>query len=204
MKKELLRIAAKYAKEVYVHADCNIGTTEFSVIEHVMDDGTPINVLAIRGTDEFLDWWKNFDMRSKSGWKKYCVDSSKEIFRSSEFTKVLISDVPLLICGHSKAGPTAMRIKERAEIQRPYRWDKTYCVAFEPARGLRNNVTLKLENTVILKDPDSVVTKIGWSRFKHPEVDEVIELPNDKWYPSIKDHGMNNMDEFVKNMDREI
>ncbi len=76
---------------------------------------------------------------------------------------------------------------------------KIYCVAFEPARGLMNGETVRLDDTVIIKDPDSFVHKVGWSRFKHPET-EVIKMPNDKWWPSIKDHGMKHARDFVYSM----
>jgi hypothetical protein len=208
MKHELLKIAAEEASNVYVHADFQVGprkTVEFSIIERVLSDGSPLNVLAIRGTDELADWWKNFDMRSECGWKKAAYDAAIIICEKTHY--IYREYAHLLITGHSKAGPTAMAYLDsilliRKQFMGNYTGEslETYCVAFEPARGLRNNVDIKLENTVIIKDPDSIVTKVGWSRFKHPET-EVITLPDDKWFPSITQHGMKHLKQYIDNME---
>ncbi len=52
MDHEILKIAADEALNVYKHAQYNIGTTEFSILSRKTGDGSPFNVLAIRGTDE--------------------------------------------------------------------------------------------------------------------------------------------------------
>lgn len=209
LNKELYLIAAEEAAKVYQHADYQVGprkTVEFSIVERELYDGTKINVLAIRGTDELRDWWKNFDMRSEGWWKKAVYDATECLMKQDVVRRTFNSEMPLLICGHSKSGPTVLRLMWDAGHTRRRSDLETFCVAFDPAKGLLNDRYVYLENTTIFRDPDSIVSYVGWSRFKHPGC-TCITLPNDvafswlKPWTWVNQHSMGHFFEFVKGME---
>lgn len=76
----------------------------------------------------------------------------------------------LLVCGHSKAGATAIAYKKL--------FGADFCVAFAPARSLRYWSDRKIENTTLFIDPDDPVSKAGFVSFGHPKC-EVIEAKGD-------------------------
>ncbi|MCP4365435.1 MAG: hypothetical protein GY800_09085 [Planctomycetes bacterium] len=192
MGKKVYKEAARCVSQAYTCPDFDLGTTEFS-LDLVEIDRRKVHIISIPGTNETWDWWKNIDMRSKCGWKKAAYDAANIIASNKHVRVIMASHTPVVIGCHSKGGPTGLRLKSM------FPQKKILCVAFEPARGLRNDRKHHMSDTVIFRDPDSVVTKVGWSRFKHPTC-RIIDLPNDKWYPSVKDHGMKHISEFVDNM----
>lgn len=202
LNKELYIIAAEEAARVYDKADYQVGprkTVEFSIVPRTLKDGTKINVLAIRGTDELRDWIKNLWLGSAGGWKKAVYDAADLIFEAIE--PIFKSKFPMLIAGHSKSGPTAMLCQYYISQIR----GDTSCVVFDPAKGLRKDQCIYLENTTIFRDPDSIVSYVGWSRFNHPGC-TCITLPNDvafswlKPWTWVKQHRMGHFLEFVKGM----
>ena len=187
MDNTLYKIAVNACAGVYKE-NIDLGTTEYSITSLIYKDNV-LQILAIAGTNEMADWWKNVNIRSKNGIKKVAVDAAKEIH---ENFKERISSYKLLVCGHSKAGPTAMAYKEL--------YGADYCVAFCPARAFRPWNKKKMDNTTIFIDPDDLVPKLGRLFFTHPECN-IITLPNDHkgWY--IKDHHINHLVDYVNNME---
>lgn len=80
MDKELYKIACKACDDVYL-INTDLGTTEFST-RLVRYNNMALQVLAIAGTNELLDWAKNFDLRSSGGIKKASVDAAAEIHKA--------------------------------------------------------------------------------------------------------------------------
>jgi len=185
VERELHKIAAKACKDVYAR-HISLGTTEYysSIAEY---DGKAVQVLAIAGTNELTDWGINFNLTSWKGIKygayKAAIKLNKVFDRNKE--------LPLLVCGHSKSGPTAVAYKRLFEEEQPI-----YCVAFAPARGLRPWVNRKMSNIIIFVDPDDLVDKVAFISFKQPDC-EKIKLPNDHKGFYFKDHSMDNFEDFV-------
>ena len=181
MDQTLYKIAALKCRQSYsIHKD--LGTTEYydSIVEY---NGSPLQVLAIPGTNESLDWFWNMLLVSWDGVKLGAYLAAEKIEKS-----FLRLDLPLLIACHSKAGPTGLRLKQK--------YGADYCVAFAPARGFRHGKAPVLENTVIFTDPDDLVDKVGFLSFRHPEC-EFIEAPDDHFFPSVGDHVMDHWVEFL-------
>jgi len=185
MEKELCKIAANYIKDVYEfgHFDFyNVGSTEWiDTIADVEYKGEPLQILAIGGSDEMIDWFWNAALASWDGVKICSYLSARRI--KKRFSRV--KGVPLLVTGHSKSGPTALYWKEK--------YGADYCVAFCPARGFRKDV--KLDDTTIFIDPDDVVPKLGALNFKHPKC-EIVKLPDDPGL-RISDHSIDHIIEYL-------
>ena len=181
MNKELYKIAAKAVKDVYDGGCIDIGSTEYAdtIVEY---QGKPLQVLAIGGSDEMLDWLWNAALASWDGVKLCSYLSARRI--KSRFISAQPS-MPLLVTGHSKSGPTALYWK--------YRYGADYCVSFCPARGFRN--PLQLDDTVIFIDPDDLVPKLGALSFEHPICD-LITLKDDPGL-SISDHSIDHVIEYL-------
>ncbi|MCD4675326.1 MAG: hypothetical protein K8S18_04935 [Desulfobacula sp.] len=183
MDKELYKIAAKAVKAVYDgdHIEYyNVGSTEWidTIVEY---QGVRLQVLAIGGSDEWIDWLWNAALASWDGVKLCSYLSAWRIQKRFKS----IPNVPLLVTGHSKSGPTAMYWKQK--------YGADYCVAFCPARGFRKPISL--DNTTIFIDPDDVVPKLGVLSFEHPICD-LVTLPDDPGW-SISDHFIDHVIEYL-------
>jgi len=185
MNSELYRVAADACQVVYdKHQD--LGTTEFNNSFAMVGDEF-VQILAIAGTNEPADWWKNLNLWSKQGIKKPAWDAAHEIHK--HFPRD--PDYKLLVTGHSKAGPTAVAYKRL--------FGADYCVTFAPARGLRYWANRKMEDTALFIDPDDPVSKVGFISFGHP-ICEVFRAENDHLLPSVGDHGMENWVRFTEGL----
>jgi hypothetical protein len=183
MDSELYRIAARACQAVYQECT-DLGTTEYHASVHDYR-GKKIQVLAIAGTNEASDWWKNINLWSTMGIKAVAVKAAQEI----RDNLVLDSDLPLLVTGHSKAGPTAIAWKRLFGA----RW----CIAFCPARSLRYWAARQMPGTTIFIDPDDPVPRAGWLSFGHPICPRVV-LPDDKLGLRISDHFMDHIINFTE------
>ncbi len=181
----LFKIACKAALEVYKdHID--LGTTEYKFTTTKLGPDK-IHVLAFAGSNEKKDWIKNFTLTSKKGIKKVAVEAAKEVH---EQIKDKIK-YPILVTGHSKAGPECIAYKKL--------FDAKYCVAFSPARSLRYWSNRNMTKTWLFIDPDDPVSKAGFISFGHP-ICITINGKNDPEFLKSSDHDMNIWTEFIKNM----
>ncbi len=149
-------IAAKAAKAAYSkHTD--LGTTEYNLETKVVGD-REIQVLAIAGSNEPMDWLLNFNICSWKGIKWAAYSAAKDLHaivgRQIEH--------PLLVTGHSKAGATAIAFKKLY----PYAY---WCYAFNPARSLRYWATKGMQHTFLYINAKDPVSKAGFINFGHPE-----------------------------------
>ncbi|MCF6248147.1 MAG: lipase family protein [Desulfobacula sp.] len=182
MDKELYKIAAKACSDVYLD-NTDLGTTEYK-LSLVKYKDNYIQVLAIAGTNEVMDWLKNIDLWSIKGIKAVAARAAKDI--RSRFLREL--GVKLLVCGHSKAGATAIAYKKLFKAD--------WCIAFAPARSLRYWTNRKMTNTILFIDPDDPVSKAGFISFGHPECN-IIKAKNNHPFLKITDHFMHNWVKFV-------
>jgi hypothetical protein len=183
MEKDILRIAAMSIKCVY-DGDCiNQGSTEWSnrIVEY---QGKPLQVLAIGGSDEWIDWVWNGLLLSWDGVKLCSYLSAQRILKNFK----RFHNAPLLITGHSKSGPAAMYLAKKLKAE--------YCVSFAPARGFRRKE--KVDNCIILMDKDDPVPKLGALSFNHP-ICERIFLPDDHKGLNVSDHYINHFINFLNN-----
>jgi hypothetical protein len=182
----LFMIAAKACKGAYA-SGTKILTTEYSITE-AQYDGETIDVLAFAGTDEALDWVLNLLPFSCDGVKfgsHLSVERVADRFRRTEGRK-------LLVCGHSKAGPTAFKWKQK--------YGADWCVVFCPAPGFKRHDFLA--DTVKFIDLDDIVPKAGRLLFKHPVCSTVYMPKNRPWWDirgRIKEHFMDRVIEYLKN-----
>lgn len=183
MNPELYKIAVNACAEVY-ETNIDLGTTEFNLFK-TMINGEDVQVLAIAGSNEIDDWIINFNLFSKKGIKigayKAAMEIRENIFRDYK--------CKLLVCGHSKAGATAIAFKKL--------FNADYCVAFAPARSLRYWAGRKMENTTIFIDPDDPVSRVGFLSFGHPDC-EIIKAKDNHLMPSWSDHDIENWVKFVE------
>lgn len=186
MNPELHMIAALAGNAVY-DINIDIGSTEYAVTKAKYQD-EKIQVLAFAGTNESLDWFWNLMPLWWDGVKLGTYLSVKRVAKRF----IPDSEKKLMVEGHSKGGPPAMYWKQK--------YGADWCVAFCPAPGFRKKI--KLENTTIFIDPDDLVPKAGRILFCHPNVDEVVTLPQDKkWWQILKrinDHLMDHIIKFLK------
>lgn len=189
MNNELILLAAKACADAYKN-NTDLGTTEYSLTETTYQ-GKPLQILAMPGTNEMADWLWNFHMWSRAGVKRCTYLAVEEIYKAVR----LNPSIPLLVTGHSKAGPDALWWKAR--------FNATYCIAFCPAPAFRRYNAPKLTGTTIVIDPDDIVPIAGIINFGHPTVDQVIKLPRDKkWYDirgRIADHDMDHIVKYFEN-----
>lgn len=187
MKHELIKKAAEACKKAYRY-NINIGSTEYNFIY------TPeLQILAIPGTNELLDWFWNFMLYAKEGVKRCSHLSAQRIHE--QIKQYIIPTIPLMVTGHSKAGPTAVWYK--------YKYGADYCVAFCPAPGFRRWKAKEMghqKNTLLVLDPDDFVINAGRLNFTHPDA-KTITLPKDKkWFDiagRIADHDLNQVTQFI-------
>jgi len=185
MDKGLYQIAARACLDVYLD-NTDLGTTEIRSDVRTWN-GRDIQVLAIAGTNELGDWWKNFKLWSKQGVKLPAYNAAHEAREHLE----RIPWLPLMVCGHSKAGATAIAYKRL--------FGADYCIAFSPARSLRYWTDRALENTTIFIDPDDPVPMVGCISFGHPVCTRVTAV-DDHLVPWVSDHYMTGWVEFTENM----
>ena len=188
MDKYMYQMAAGTCSEVYKNnpAIQDLGTTEF-MLSNGSWTGRPVQILAIAGTNEIKDWRINLNLFSQQGIKIGAFKAAHEIHSKFKRDK----DVPLLVCGHSKAGATAIAYKRL--------FDADYCIAFAPARCLRYWADREMENTTIFIDPDDPVSTLGFLSFGHPQCDRIY-AKNDHLGLSVKDHFMDNWVQFCGNL----
>ena len=189
MNKDLYLISIKLLKKAYNKPQNSIGSTQWSIFKTEYKK-EPLTVLAIVGTNGFLDWFWNLLLLQKDGVKLGSFIAAKRIINNF----IQIPNTNLLITCHSKSGPTGIYLQELLNAD--------YCVAFEPARGfIYNKINTK---TIVFIDKDDYVPKFGWIRFKHRKT-KVIYLPKDKkWYDFIgklKDHLLDHLENFINNME---
>lgn len=181
MENKIILHAAQQIAKAYKQPQFNYLSTEWS-FPVVWYQNIPIQVIAIAGTNDATDWLWNIFLSSWDGVKLASYYASKRILKKF----VRIPSMPLLICGHSKSGPTAMYLGKLLNAD--------YVIAFNPAPGFRKRE--KLKNTLVIIDPDDIVHHLGKLNFKQPNC-EVYTLPEDKTGFSIKDHSiMNSINHF--------
>jgi len=120
MDNNLILIAAKACVASYKQ-NIDLGTTEYSLTTSTYRDN-PIHILAMPGTNEMVDWLWNMHLWSTHGVKRCTYLAVEEVHKALVGIK---SNIPLLVTGHSKAGPDALWYKER--------YAADYCVSFCPA-----------------------------------------------------------------------
>jgi len=187
MSKELYLLAANKVLDVYSGNCKNNKSTEWNSYLSYYND-KPIQVLAIAGTNDLMDWFWNLCLLSKNGIKYGAVVAAERILES--FRRV--PGVPLLVCGHSKSTGTAAYLSSTLSAE--------HCVMFCPIKCYRESTYLP--NGIIFLDRDDLVPKVGWSRFVLPSC-KTIYLPSDKkWYNikgKIQDHGLVHIKEYIIN-----
>jgi len=210
MDRKLHLKAATAVKDVYAGNCHNIGSTEWAstIIEH---QGERVQILAIGGSNELVDWFWNLFPGSWDGVKIYSylsahlIDSGTwgdfEWLRKGlgAIRKIVVKGrheaipqfsrvpgIPLLVAAHSKSGPTGVYFK--------HKFGADLCIAFCPARGFSKPVSLS--DTVMYIDPDDPVPKLGKKRFDHPEC-QVVTLPNEPGW-KIGDHFIDHLIEYLK------
>lgn len=183
MEKEVIKIAAKFAALVYKE-NFDADGVEFLPSLHYSDTGA-YQILAIAGTNEATDWIGNLNLTSWKGIKTAAYVAARKIRR------VYTDDVgtPLIVTGHSAGAATAIAFTRL--------FGADYCVGFCPARALRYWVDRKMENTVIVVDPDDPVPKMGFLSFGHPICERIV-LPDDNRGMKVKDHFMAHIENFVE------
>jgi hypothetical protein len=177
---ELILQAAIAIKRAYQNPDFNVNTTEWSTGK--LYPG--ISYIAIAGTNDWLDWFWNLALLSRKGVKLGAYVAAQRI---KKYTLPLKR--PLLVCGHSKAGPTAIYLGKLLNAD--------YSIAFNPAPGFRGHQ--KFDNSLVITDPDDIVHKLGTINFNQPDC-EVYKLPNDKKGIDLADHSINNVIEHFNKM----
>ena len=186
MDKSLAIIAAKAVKAVYDGHCENEGSTEWALTRTLYQE-KPLQVLAIGGTDEWIDWVWNFVLASWNNVKLCSYFSAKKIHK-----RVTIDpDIPLMVAVHSKSGPTGQYYK--------LKYGADYCVCFCPAPGFRKAPVMR--HTTLYIDLDDYVPDAGQLNFDHP-ICEVTNLPKDKDVWDIKgrvgDHSIDHILEFLE------
>jgi len=189
LNKHIYKVAVDACNDVYIH-NTDLGTTEFHHFITTIN-GRRFQVLAIAGTNEALDWLKNFNLLSWQNIKLPAYRAAHQINDKIKHQLKRFDHLPLLVCGHSKAGATAIAFKRL--------FGADYCVAFAPARSLRHWAKLKMSNTTIFIDPDDLVSKLAFISFTHPKC-RVFKAREDHLLFSISDHVMKHWVEFVNNM----
>jgi len=183
MDTELYKLTCELCEESYVnHVD--LGTTEY-LARVVNYKGMAVHILAIAGTNEWQDWIKNIDLRSRNGIKKDAYDAAHEIHAVFKPMR----GVQLIVTGHSRGGAAAIAYKKL--------FGADYCIAFCPARCLRYTINRYMENTTIFMDPDDIVPKLGFLNFGHP-LCHWVYLPDDFPGLEISNHFIDNINKFLK------
>lgn len=179
---ELYKIAGQLCEEAYKNRT-DLGTTEY-LARVVAYKGMAVQMLAIPGTDELSDWFKNLNMLSINGIKIAAAKAADEIYANFKPMK----GIPVYVTGHSKGGATAIAYKKK--------YGADYCIAFCPARSLRYWIDRRMNNTTIFIDRDDPVPKAGLFSFGHPICTRIM-LPKDHIISSVSDHMMTHINKFL-------
>lgn len=186
MDRELKLIAAKACQAAY-KKNTDLGSMEytFTMTEY---HGKPLQVLAMPGSNEFIDWLWNFLLISKNGVKRCTHLAADKVYVAIK--DQLDPNIPLLVTGHSKSGPDALQYKNK--------YGADHCIAFCPPPAFRKKTKPTLENTLIVIDPDDIVPKLGELSFDQPICD-VEKLPDDKaWYDLSRIYSQHVIDHLVE------
>jgi len=187
MNNELYKIALDACKQVYKH-NIDLGTTEYMYSKAVWQD-QPLQIIAIAGTNESLDWFKNLDIRSVSGIKRSGVVAAGEIIQDLNWKKLIDPDIPVLVTGHSKGTAAAVAYKKL--------YGADYCVLFNPVRCLRKARDNTMDNTVMFLDKEDLVSKVAFISFRLPKC-HTRKKPHDglKWW-EVRNHDLSAWEDFV-------
>lgn len=184
---DLYMIAALACRDVY-ETGTKVLTTSYAITEAEFN-GEKIDVLAFAGTDEFVDWFLNVIPFSCDGVK---LGSHLSVERVADRYEKK-PDKKLLVCGHSKAGPTAFKWMQK--------YGADWCVAFCPAPGFKECIFL--ENTTMFIDGDDFVPKLGRLLFRHP-VCKVVKLPRNRpWWDIFGRIGEHFMSRVINYLEQE-
>jgi hypothetical protein len=179
---QLLLTAAYRIKWAYDQEHFNVLSTEWA--EGVfLHKGQRIQYVAIPGSNDLIDWFWNITLASWDGVKLASYYSANRI--KKRFRK--LQGMPLLVCGHSKEGPTAVYLGKLLEAD--------YCISFNPAPGFRKRE--KVKNAVLVIDPDDIVFHLGKLNFKHPDC-TVYTLPKNHKSYSLQDHCIQNAIDYLE------
>ena len=220
MDKKLHLKAAYGVKSVYAGNCHNIGSTEWAstIVNH---GGVKFQLLAVGGTDEFIDWFWNLLLFSWDG-VKICSYLSAHMIHSGTWgdfewirkafghaVAVVRRICRVLRCrplkGHTKVPvftrepglPLVVAVHSKSGPTGMY-WKRKFgadlCLAFCPARGFRNEFFLA--GTIMYVDPDDPVPQLAKISFRHPKC-EVVTLPDDPGW-RIRDHPIDHIIEYLK------
>ena len=130
-------------------------------------------------------------MRSKKGIKKSAFQAATDIHEVIKRNFRYGPKPPLLVTGHSKGGLEAIAYK--------YLFGADWCVAFNPARGMRYWIDRRLWNTAIFTDPDDFVNYAGMVSFGHP-ICKHYKGEYDTPFFRIKEHDINKWESFIDDL----
>ncbi len=188
MNNELYKIALDACKQVYKH-NIDLGTTEYmySRSEYL---NKPLQVIAVAGTNEGLDWVKNLDVRDIQGIKRSGVTAANEMLGDLNWKRWIDPNIPILITGHSKGTATAVAYMKL--------YGADYCVLFNPVRCLSRSRDNTMKNTTMFLDKEDVVSKLAWLSFKLPKC-KIIKKPRDArpWWDIKTNHGLSSWNEII-------
>jgi len=163
-------------------------STEYSYAIKTIN-GKRYQVIAVAGTDDLMDMFKNLNLLSRDGIKLSAYNAAKRIMKDVK----LLCNMPVIVTGHSMGGIVAIALK------RMYKFIK-YCIAFAPARGLRYWSNRKMKNTVIFTDPDDAVSEwLAILSFGLPKCKK-FEGEDDHILISASDHKIEKWRRFVSKM----
>jgi len=183
--KKLFQLTCDACIDVYKD-NIDLGTTEYKFTD-IEYNGTKFHLLAFCGSNEKMDWFKNFNLWSTKGIKKVAVTAATEVH---ELIKDKIK-YPVIVTGHSKAGPECIAYKKL--------FGAAYCIAFSPGRSLRPWTKRKMFNTWLFIDPDDPVCKAGFITLRHPDC-TTYHSKNDPGFIITGDHYMDNWEVFISKM----
>lgn len=134
-------------------------------------------VLAIAGSNDWIDWLLNLLMLSWKG-TKLC-----HYFEARRLNKLIRNKIvnpdKLIVLGHSKGAATALAYKKQFPCRA--------AMAFNPARVFRRWNNKPMTETVIFTDPDDPVSKLAFLRFGLPDCIRVESEDNHSIF-RIGDH----------------
>jgi hypothetical protein len=168
--------AARHVQKAYYRPTHEVLSTQWHQGAFIYNDQF-VQCIAIAGSNQPTDWLWNVCMASWDGVKLASYFSAKRILKKYE----RVTNLPLMVCGHSKAGATAVYLAQLLNAD--------YCISFNPAPGFRTR--RKVKNTLLVLDPNDIVHHLGKINFKQPDC-EIYELPDDKKGYDLKDHKIEN------------
>lgn len=139
----------------------NISSTEFSLQRVDIGEDKYLGIF-ICGSNDWMDWFWNFNLISWDGHKAGNLLAGNRITKVMDLVKQ--KDLPLIIGTHSKSGGTGWVLAET--LPNKFSIDSIY--AFAPAPSLRKEMSLSWGRMFI--DPDDIVHNAGGLTFNHPDV----------------------------------